>query len=119
MRRLITAIAVLAFCVLLAPADEAAAYSGILSDWNTQYPDACADLQSLNCNLCHGGGFSLNSYGADLAAAGNDFAAIEAADSDGDGRTNGQEINEDCSAPGDAASPVEPATWASIKSLFD
>ncbi len=119
MKRMIAPLAILAFCLLLAPIDDAAAYSGILSDWNTQYPDACEDLQALSCNLCHGGGFSLNPYGSDLAAAGNDFAAVEATDSDGDGRTNGQEINQDCSAPGDVTSPTEPATWASIKSLFD
>ena len=39
-------------------------------------------------------------------------------DSDGDGRTNGQEILSDCSAPGDAVSASEAATWSAIKALF-
>ena len=55
----------------------------------------------------------------DLDAHGNGDAASDAdGDSDGDGRTNGQEILSDCSAPGDAVSAAEAATWSAIKALF-
>ena len=47
-----------------------------------------------------------------------DFASIEGDDSDGDGRTNGEEINVDCTLPGDPASPVDQDSWGSLKALF-
>jgi hypothetical protein len=68
--------------------------------------------------LCHAGVPSLNAYGSDLA--GTNPLAIENLDSDGDSKTNGQEINTDCTLPGDASSvlPVEDLTWGAIKVLF-
>ncbi len=56
-----------------------------------------------SCNLCHKSDMSLNKFGADFAAAGHDFAAIEAKDSDGDGASNIAEINAK-TLPGDATS---------------
>ncbi|MHB8946132.1 MAG: ammonia-forming cytochrome c nitrite reductase subunit c552 [Bacillota bacterium] len=56
-----------------------------------------------SCNLCHKSDMSLNKYGTDFAAAGHDFAAIEAKDSDGDGASNIAEINAK-TLPGDASS---------------
>lgn len=116
----------LALCLLLGlmigAANPAAAFNGIGRDWRDQYPDVCSTLTtaSQDCSLCHiEGGFDLNPYGSDLANANNNFLAVEALDSDGDGRTNGQEISQDCTLPGDAASvPVRTATWSSIKALF-
>ncbi|CAG0999045.1 MAG: hypothetical protein OIN86_02075 [Candidatus Methanoperedens sp.] len=56
------------------------------------------------CNLCHNspdGRDARNSYGLSYASSGNDFAAIENTDSDGDGWTNLQEIKS-LTFPGDA-----------------
>lgn len=112
----------LALCLLGLAAGEAAAFNGIARDWRDQYPDACATLTaaSQDCSLCHiEGGFDLNPYGLDLADASNNFLNIEGDDSDGDGRTNGQEINLDCTLPGDAASvPARTAQWGIIKALY-
>ena len=122
MRNLTIFVSVLAFCSFLIPGDEAQAYTGIKNDWLAQYPDVCPDLVAIanDCSLCHGGGFSLNPYGSDLADASLDFAAIEDTDSDLDGRTNGEEILLDCKAPGDPASvPVDQATWSALKALFE
>ena len=75
-----------------------------------KYPDAKAKLG--NCKTCHTGTPkkgepSLNPYGTDLKGvkAGDkyDFAKIEAKDSDGDGKTNGDEIKAGTN-PGDPAS---------------
>jgi len=113
-------------CLLVALlAGSAMAYNSIGSDWRDQYPDACQTLQdaTLNANdcvLCHiAGGFNLNPYGSDLASTGLNFVAIEGFDSDGDDRTNGEEILLDCTFPGDVTSvPVEAETWSAIKVLF-
>ena len=112
-------------CILMTGIGSAAAYNGIGADWRAQYPDACQTLQdaTLNANdciLCHNSGSSaLNPYGSDLASMGNNFVAIESFDSDGDGRTNGQEINLDCTLPGDVASvPDEDSSWSAIKALY-
>lgn len=71
-----------------------------------KYPDAKAKLG--NCKTCHTGTPkkgepSLNAYGTDLKAAKLDFAGVEAKDSDGDGKTNLDEIKAGTN-PGDPAS---------------
>ena len=76
-----------------------------------KYPDAKAKLG--NCKTCHTGTPkkgepSLNPYGKDLGAAKGadgkyDFAKVEAKDSDGDGKTNADEIKAGTN-PGDPAS---------------
>lgn len=111
----------LALCILLTASGSAHAYNSIGANWNSNYPDVCSALTAASntCTLCHHGDFSLNPYGNDLAEAGRDFAAIEGDDSDGDGRTNLQEITLDCTLPGDAGSvPVEQDSWAGIKALY-
>ena len=115
------AVLALAGLFLFLPAAEASAYNSLIAPWRANYPDACATLYSLaqNCTLCHGGGFSLNPYGSDLAANGVNFALVGLLDSDGDGRTNDQEINLDCTRPADEASPTTSSTWGNLKSLFE
>ena len=72
------------------------------SQFNTKYQTRGTKLDS--CLTCHtqqaGGKENLNPYGTDLAAAQNDFGAIEPKDSDGDGVTNIDEIKAKTS-PGD------------------
>lgn len=99
-------------------AGSAAAYNSIGANWRAAYPTACQDLvdASNDCSLCHGGGFSRNDYAQDYNGS---WASIENMDSDGDGRTNLQEINE-CTLPGNASSHVgnEVDTWSTVKSLY-
>ena len=102
----------LILCLVGISGTQALAFGGYGGDWRTNYPDACQDLQDATtngtkCILCHftGSKDPRNPYGEDFAAFGYSFAAIESEDSDGDGRTNGEEINNDCTLPGDAVSP--------------
>jgi hypothetical protein len=113
----------LVFCLMGAIGTQALAFNSIGNNWAAAYPDVCQELQEARtnaqgCVLCHGGGSSLNAYGQDLADNNRDFAAIANFDSDGDGRTNNEEILNDCTLPGDQASPVDVDTWGSIKALF-
>lgn len=113
----------LVLCLVGITATQAIAYTSFGTSWLNTYPEACQELQDaasseFNCIICHGSGFSLNPYGDDFNENGRDYAAIESFDSDGDGRTNAQEILEDCSLPGDAVSPVDLDSWGHIKALF-
>lgn len=111
----------LALCLLILASGSSYAFSSIATNWKNTYPDACTTLTAAanDCTLCHTGGFGFNSYGSDLNSAGSNFASIEGDDSDGDGRTNLQEITLDCTLPGDASSvPAEPDTWAAVKALY-
>ena len=113
----------LVLCLVGITATQAYAYNNIGSAWRSNYPDACQELQDAttsaqNCVMCHSSGFGFNPYGQDLKDAGNNFTAIEDTDSDGDGRTNGEEINNDCTLPGDPVSPADVDSWGSIKVLF-
>ena len=82
--------------------------------FETTYP-AAAGSRIDACNLCHNspeGGDARNSYGLSYASSGNNFAAIENTDSDGDGWTNLQEIKS-LTFPGDAndhPTPTPPPT---------
>jgi cytochrome c553 len=117
----LTILGALAVGASLLSANSVLARNSIKNGWLAHYPDACPELvaRAADCTLCHeSDGFAVNGYGADLAGANEDFAAIESLDSDGDGRTNGQEILDDCSAPGDAVSATESVTWSFIKALF-
>ncbi|MEA2001044.1 MAG: c-type cytochrome [Actinomycetota bacterium] len=93
--------------VLAASADQAAAKSGFLGDFNAAYGTAGTPLDS--CSLCHTNVPSLNGYGTDWRDNSKNFAAIEPLDSDGDGWTNIQEIQAR-SMPGSAASTPPPPT---------
>jgi hypothetical protein len=112
----------LALCLIGLSVGQANAFNGIGRDWRDQYTDVCPTLTNASqaCTLCHmDGSNDLNPYGDDLKTANVDFLAIEGTDSDGDGRTNGQEINLDCTLPGDASSvPADEVQWGQIKALF-
>jgi hypothetical protein len=114
----------LALCLVGLAATQTLAFSGLGRDWRDFYPDACQELQdattnAMDCVMCHlPPGNNLNPYGQDFNDAGRNFAAIESMDSDGDGRTNREEILIDCSLPGDPISPTDQDSWGSIKVLF-
>lgn len=96
--------------------------SGDIRDgWQLVYPDVCSELVDAGCNLCHGSGLSLNDYALDYLDNGQDWLAIEDLDSDGDTVSNGQEINVDCTLPGDPTSVTanDEYTWGSIKALYN
>jgi len=114
-------IASLALCLLSISAGQVFAFGGIANSWRQQYPDVCPDLKaaSQDCSLCHFPDDSFNPYGKAVKDANYNFLAIENDDSDGDGRTNGQEINLDCTLPGDAGSvPAKTVAWGQIKALY-
>ncbi len=77
------------------------ATSGLLSRFNSTYGTAGTVLDT--CSTCHSNTPSLNPYGSALSGAGDNFAAIENLDSDGDGFTNIQEIKA-LTFPGDPSS---------------
>jgi hypothetical protein len=113
----------LVLCLVGITATPAMAYNSYGDNWRDYYPDSCQELQDattnpMDCIMCHGAGFSLNPYGQDFKEADRDFAAIESFDSDGDGRTNGEEILIDCTLPGDAISPADLNIWGNIKALY-
>jgi len=116
-----TQIALLALvgCMILFVPNAARATTGWMIAWLSEYPDRCQDLKDAaqSCTLCHSAGSTLNDYSKEMENL--DFAVIEGIDSDGDGRTNGQEILEDCTLPGDPDSvPVKFDSWGAIKVLF-
>ncbi len=119
MKKTQIALLALAGCMFLFVPNTARATTGWMIAWLNAYPDRCQDLKDAaqSCTLCHGAGSSLNNYSKQMANL--NFVAIEGIDSDGDGRTNGQEILEDCTLPGDSDSvPVEYDSWGAIKVLF-
>ena len=122
MRKLTILTALAAFYMFTLGASPAAADAGVRDAWIAAYSDTtCEDLLiAVNeCSFCHNSGITLNPYGDDLANNWADPTTIEDLDSDGDGRTNGEEILLDCSLPGDAVSPIEVETWSTIKTLFE
>jgi hypothetical protein len=117
-------IASLTLCLLASAVGTAHATGGIRTAWKNRYTTSCATLRSAadTCLLCHTSSNAdidnLNSYGQLLADNNRNYAAAESQDSDGDGRTNGQEILTDCTFPGDMASADEPWMWGTIKALY-
>ncbi len=81
-------LAILAVCVFALPVHATSAYKAAFEQ---AYP-AAVGTRIDACTLCHVAPPVRNSYGAALKSANFDFKAIEAADSDGDGFTNLQEI---------------------------
>ncbi|MFO7652846.1 MAG: hypothetical protein R6X25_03385 [Candidatus Krumholzibacteriia bacterium] len=120
MRKIIVPVA-LVTVIVIGFAAAAGGYGFLGDEWKLYYPEACAllDAAADDCTLCHGAGVSLNPYGTALQGVGNnDFEAVENLDSDFDGRTNGEEILQDCTLPGDTTSPADLQTWTHVKALF-
>jgi hypothetical protein len=108
-------------CVVLLPAGPAGATQGIASVWQSDYAEAACALvleAAADCSVCHTTIPALNPYGQDVNDFGFGWFGIEPLDSDGDGRTNGEEIRIDCSLPGDATSPTAATTWSRIRALY-
>ena len=104
--------------LLTLTAGSAHALEIFTSQFNAEYDTAGTDLGS--CLVCHNttaGEGGLNSYGMSFSQAGASFAAIEGADSDGDGFANIDEIMA-LTFPGDAQSTPAPTTSASA-ATFD
>ncbi len=122
MKKLLTLVLCLAFCLLLTPVKSVYAFGSIGDSMLAFYPDLCDDNVALvnACAMCHNpGGFDRSPYGLDLEAEELDFAATESYDSDGDGRNNGIELTIDCTDPNDITSPVNTSSWTHIKGLFE
>ncbi|MBI5090901.1 MAG: DUF5011 domain-containing protein [Candidatus Hydrogenedentes bacterium] len=103
--------AVILLILLTAFVPTALARTAYLTNAKAKYPSITGTKLD-SCTLCHNSPFdgSRNPYGADLLTAGLDFAAIETADSDGDGASNKDEIVA-LFFPGDASDtpPAAPA----------
>jgi len=119
--RTLPAAVLIAVGLTLGLAGRGYAYSMYRDAWLAAYPDACQDLVAAanSCATCHVNGFSLNSYGQDFQTHGFSVTAIEGLDSDGDGVTNIQEI-QDCTLMWDASSLVaaEKTTWSALKGRY-
>lgn len=123
MKKLTARTASLALCLLAIPAGRALATNSIKNNWNTFYSaTACANVKAAAnaCSLCHtpSNPYTMNAYGDLLIDNNRNFAAAASADSDGDGRTNGQEITQDCTLPGDLASAGDTPTWGALKATY-
>jgi mono/diheme cytochrome c family protein len=120
MKRTSWLIVSLSLCLLTAAAGSAWAKTSYATAWRARYTTACTTLRSAasSCVLCHTNEPDLNAYGDLLLSNSRNYAAAEAADSDGDGRTNGQEILQDCTLPGDLTSPTETFVWGALKSIY-
>lgn len=117
-------IASLALCLLAYASRDALAFSSVRNSWKTYYPTACSTLVSAAdaCTLCHSNPnvnpVIYNAYGDALVAANRSVSAVDGQDSDGDGRTNHQEIVQDCSFPGSMASPADQPAWGTLKAIY-
>ncbi len=114
-------IASLALCLLVAVAGSARATNSIRNNWNSYYPTACQTLKNAAnaCTLCHDAGANaFNGYGDALIAANRSVPAVDGQDSDNDGRSNHLEIVQDCSFPGDLASPADQPAWGTLKAIY-
>jgi len=114
----------LSLCLLLVPIGSAQATEGLAAAWRSDYEgweDVCLTVleAASNCFLCHSEGSDLNPYGQDILDFGFGWFGLEPEDSDGDGRSNGDEIRIDCTLPGDATSPNESTSWSHVKALFN
>ena len=90
----------LTFAVLVNGAEASPSY---FTSFQSTYPSSPLSAVASNCSICHTSPPTRNSYGSAYASAGHNFAAIEGADSDGDGFTNIAEITAG-TYPGNAAS---------------
>jgi hypothetical protein len=121
MRKLVSLSMCLVICQLLLPYGIVRASEGIADIWQLDYADfACSTLleAAADCSLCHTIPPQTNPYGQEIADAGFGWFVVEPLDSDGDGRTNGEEIYTDCTLPGDGTSPTERTSWSRILALY-
>jgi hypothetical protein len=97
-------ILVAAVLIPMLATSRAMATNNIHGNWEVFYgfadanpvDDSLTDAGSTECQLCHldsNGGQPWNAYGFELHLNGVDFAAADLVDSDGDGDTNGEEID--------------------------
>lgn len=108
-------------CLFLLSGSGVKASEGLAAAWQMDYGEsACPMLLAAaqDCTLCHTSIPAVNSYGQEIVNFGFGWFVIEGLDSDGDGRTSGEEIYSDCSLPGDIASPAESSSWSRIKALY-
>ncbi|MBT8165150.1 MAG: hypothetical protein HKO63_05435 [Acidimicrobiia bacterium] len=112
MKRLLAAITVFAFGLgILAISGSAFATNSMMGDFTSAYP-ATAGTPLASCSTCHTSVPALNPYGAALRSNSFNFGAIEGLDSDGDGVSNMQEI-QNLTNPGVAqAAPTTTTTVA-------
>ena len=76
-------------CSAFLVGSAAFAKPAVLSSFKVKYPTA---KTLFTCKTCHDATPKLNYYGMELQKSALDFAAFEAVDSDGDGKTNLEEI---------------------------
>jgi len=111
----------LALGILALPSGPVRATTGVATVWQMDYAETACDMvlaAAADCSLCHTTVPAVNPYGQDIADFGFGWFGIEPLDSDGDGRTNREEIMDDCSLPGDATSPIGTTTWSRIRALY-
>ncbi len=90
MKRKATIRIIIAAILLVALSGTAFAIGTYMPQFQNRYGVAGSTIDT--CRLCHTIIPALNSYGTAFRTASRNFAAIEGLDSDGDGRTNIQEI---------------------------
>jgi len=116
-----TARVLLAITVTVLPSAAVRATDGIATTWQSDYSESACEMvlaAAADCSLCHTSVPALNAYGQDVRDFGYGWFAIEPLDSDGDGRSNREEIVDDCTLPGDATSPFEAASWSQVRALY-
>ena len=121
MKKSLSILVCLSLCLLLLPINSSRATEGMADIWQLDYADVACSMvleAAQNCILCHTSVPQVNPYGQEIADAGFGWFVVEPLDSDGDGRTNGEEIYNDCTLPGDAVSPTETTSWSLLKALF-
>ncbi len=101
MKHLLAVLTAVFTAAVLAVPGTSLAVDTYLPGFRTAYPAATGSRVD-SCSLCHSSVPSRNTYGAAWRTAGRNYAAIDGADSDGDGFTNGDEIAA-FTFPGDAA----------------
>lgn len=106
MKRKATINIITAAILLVAMSGTSFAIGTYMPQFQNRYGAAGSAIDT--CNLCHAITPALNGYGTAFRDASRNFAAIESLDSDGDGRTNIQEITAR-TFPGEADGQAPPS----------